>query len=230
MKDRVWMAIAFLGFVVLVFVVGKNYNRHDDESVYQVDGSYQPELRDNLTNAKALYEQLQGSRRITCPATTCPTPTGHVVNLTAIYGSYNQHIYQVSCLFIASGAIGDNFKEPRLDYWRTDLQLNGTTINEKGSIMLNDLFVPDLFSDERQYIEIISPFAFSFDNINSGSVTYSDKDDKVGKQSIVIVNSDKTCRITFDDVANWFCAGEVGTVSIGGTGDDKSIDWSEHYK
>lgn len=77
-----------------------------------------------------------------------------------------------------------------------------------------------LDADCEDYITIVSPFDFKFLNNNT--------DD--GK-SIVIGNLNDTVRITFDNTANWFCAGiPVMSMTESDSGDyyESYDDWTSH--
>ena len=55
----------------------------------------------------------------------------------------------------------------------------------------------EMVSKDNPYIEIVAPFTFSFVNTN-----ITDDDD-----SLSIINTTGSCKITFHNVANWYCAG-----------------------
>ena len=228
MKDRVYMVLAFLGAVLLVIIIRANYNTNNDSAVYDVGGMYQPDARTDLVSTQAIYQQLIGSRQIQCPTTALSMSKDANVSLSTIWGSYYSHPHRLSYLFITTAALSNgNMVRPMADDWRSVLNLS-TAANNTGTHTLAELFTNDIFSNG-DYIEIVAPFNFAFDNINSASTS---KDESTGEdvQKIVIVNSSGTCRITFNNVSNWFCAGPEGTTSVGGTGSAASTPWEEHYK
>lgn len=238
MRDRIWMLLALIGFCLLAYIVTINYDSNDEGAMYDV-GVYVPEVRTDLTNSKTLYEQLQGSRRITCPVVSPPSPQSGAINMSSIYGSYNTHKYNMSYMFIGKYPLyGDNpMSTLTADNWSSVLKINNTAASSIDPQTIEDLFDGDQFSSDEDFIEIISPFSFIFGNVNSGSIEYLDNgagnknlDSMAAQQSIVILNAKSTCRITFTDVANWFCAGEVGTFSTGGSGKNEQVDWVLHYK
>lgn len=235
MKDRVWTLLAFVGFLLLVVVVSVNYNKGQDEKEYQLEAMYMPDKRKDLTSAKALYDQLQGSRRIQCPATSAQRTNDSLIILTSVWGSYYNHEFKLNNMFLTSTTLGlSSSQQPMMDNWEALLQMNdgaGTwkqAAYQSGEHKLSDLFICDIFKDG-SYIEIVSPFTYTFGNVNQGS-TIVDEEKGICNQKIVIYNSIGNCRITFENVANWFCAGPEGTETVGGTGDSAAIDWKDHYK
>ena len=220
------MVLACIGFVILVIVIRSNYNPGQDQKVYDIDGMYIPVTRQDLTNTQALYQQLIGSRAVQCPVTELPKPNGTVVPVTSIWSSYYNHPYSVTHLFLTSSAIQkDSGATPHADNWRTVLNLSDASAST-GSQRVSTLFTTNLFTDN-DYVEIVAPFAFYFDNVNTSA---SEIEESGGyNEKIVIVNRSGNVRITFDYVANWFCAGPVGTVTVAGTGSDGNKAWEDHY-
>lgn len=235
MKDRAWMVLAFFGFVILVVVVTFNYDKGQDQKVYDIDAMYVPDTRSDLTSSKSLYEQLQGSRSVQCPKVALEKSVDPIVTLSSVWGSYYNHPYRLSNMFI-TGEVLNVTESPSADNWEKVLHINdGTNFSVAAyaddEAKIKDLFTTDIFSSGG-CIELVSPFSFSFGNINQGSVTVekdSEGRELSASQKIVIVNSTGTCRITFDNVANWFCAGDEGTETVGGTGSNSKVPWESHY-
>lgn len=74
-------------------------------------------------------------------------------------------------------------------------------------------------SNKGDYYEIVAPFAFTFDCSNV------DED----RRSITIVSSNRQVKLRLDNVANWFCAGPVGTETVYmNAGDDVTCEWIDH--
>ena len=224
MKDRVYMILGFAGFVVIAIVVYLNYHgRFLTE--YNVDSSFTPIQRSDLMSSYELYQQLAGSRVLTCPA-IATTVSKDLVNLGSIWGSYYNHPYRVNYMFVPRSSISqDTGVNPMIDDYDTVLRLSDAA-SSSNPALINDLFTVDLFASD-EYVTIIAPFPYAFENLNS---SYSiDKDTGAVTQNIVITNTEGTCKITFGNVANWFCAGVPGTQSVVGTNSDGIKEWEDHY-
>lgn len=224
MKDKVYMVLAFIGFCILVVVVAVNYNSNN-ASPYEINAAYTPQQRTDLTSASALYAQMTGQRKMTCPATSLSSAGDSLIVLTSIWGSYYTHDYGLKNMFITSDSLapGESLR-PLIDDYEKILKLSDKKDQRVNDIKLSDLFKADLF-ESSEIIELVAPFPFSFTNLNS-----SKSKDKDGNevQSIVITNSTNTCQITFTGVKNWFCAGEIGTTTLKGTGSDGVVEWVNH--
>ncbi len=226
------MVLAFIGFVVIAVVVVLNHGKNG-RAIYEVESSYVPTQRSDLLSSKELYDQLTGARRLSCPATTMNKTSDRLVALTSIWGSYYEHPYQLKNLFVSNSTLvdGEGVISPSIGNYKDELMLNtdtaGESIYTNDTVKLSSLFTGDKPFNGDQYIEIISPFNFNFENINSNNKV--DDDTGVVVQDIVITNIAGNCRITFGNVANWFCAGEVGTEGIKSSGSDGVVPWEEHY-
>ncbi|MCM1440111.1 MAG: hypothetical protein NC131_13050 [Roseburia sp.] len=69
------------------------------------------------------------------------------------------------------------------------------------------------------YYEIIAPFAFTFDCSNIDE----------NRDVLTIISTNRQVRITFEGLANWFCAGPPGTETVyKNAGDDVTCKWEQH--
>lgn len=228
MKDKFWMVMAILGFCVIAVVTYLNYHGKNNY-VYEAAGaSYTPQERQDLVSSQALYQQLIGARQLTCPTESLPLSLSPI-NLNAIYGtrenSYEAQFFILNANTITEGA--SNNLHMDLSDWVAQLKL--TDAASKGeAVSLGDITSADIFAVE-EYPEIIAPFSFYFDNVNSD---YKMKDSTSNEaiQTIIIKNVAGDCRITFSDVANWFCAGIPGTQSTKGTGVEGLCSWEDHWQ
>lgn len=209
MKDRVYMAIAFLGFIILCVVFVFNYegDKLDGLNTYDMGvGYYIPHdmQKNNSGNADELYQQLVGSRKLTCPLTRMAY-SSNSTEFTMIYTSTEKSFYGNECYFLNRGEIGLSDL-----LTRDNLSLLGSISND--SIKFSDLCIT---SDK---CEIVAPFNFKFANNNTDN-----------GNDIVIVNNLGNCRITFTNVTNWYCAGLIGTSMETGSGtEENSNSWEDH--
>lgn len=86
------------------------------------------------------------------------------------------------------------------------------TDNSEQFLNTNPFQPPDKSSGKMSfsYVPIVAPFDFTFVNSNVDNAT--------GSETIIIENKSKTCKIVFNDCANWLCAGT----------DTTSDKWAAH--
>lgn len=227
MKDRIYMVLGFIGFVIIAVVVTLNYSGNGN-TYYEVGSSYTPTQRSDLVSAAEIYNQITGARALTCPCVALSGSEDSLVTLTSIWGSYHDHPYSLNNLFVTQTPLelSGSSNRPTVSNYIDLLHLSDVAKNPNKALM-KDLFTVDIFSDG--YVEIVSPFGFQFGNINS-DVRKSDDDTNETVQDIVITNVKGNCRITFGNVVNWFCAGEVGTEGIKSNMSDGVVPWVSHSK
>lgn len=224
MSDKFYTTLGFIGFIFIAIIVAINWQGGNTE--YEVQSAYEPVARADLMNSQDLYAQMTGSRALSCPTIDMPSANGGIINLSSIIGSYASNPYGTKCFIFPSGLLDEpGWRTPSSANLVSDLHLTNKQ-NTSGEVKFSELFESSagLFNDT--YPEIIAPFGFTFGNINSDV-----RDDGSGniQQSIVIYNNTANCRITFGNVANWFCAGTVGTTSIKSNNSDGKIPWENHY-
>lgn len=210
MKDRVYMVLAFLGFIVLCIVYVFNSDSTKMFVQYDaVDSYYVPkdQAYNNDMAANQIFEEMNGSRSVHCPQTELKRALAITPN--SIASGNERSAYGVTCFPVNAYVTGmtDAITGPeKLD------QI--TNISGVAPVTLTQLGAVDVGA---QY-ELIAPFSFVFGNNN----TDSDK-------TIVLVSTTGNCRITFSNVSNWFCAGPVGTVSQTGSGTyENETSWDMH--
>lgn len=224
MRDKVYMVLAFIGFVIIAVVVVINRGAAGN-TYYEIGSSYVPAQRTDLMSSKELYNQLTGLRALTCPAITRESTKNGRVVLTSIWGSYYDHPYDLSCLFLSNNALSSGSTiNPSLSSFESDLMLSAED-KTADSVLIKDLFTVDVFGTTG-CTEIIAPFTFMYSNMNT-SVKIDDST-KAIVQDIVITNLKGNCRITFSNVANWFCAGPIGTESLKSNTSDGIVAWENH--
>lgn len=236
MSDRVGIFLALVAFVIISIVVVKNYNFAADDVQFTEGGFYVAGTQaDRQMSEKQLLAQMNGVRNVHCPQTAI-SQTEHGMCRIAVYN--NGTLWRNECFFIPNEYLNEKYKlhNPITPYWdetgkdtrcAVDLMhLDSSiakTLNPKMSSLISDGTGSGSnykFPSGEQYAELISPFQFVFENLNTSSKHTDEAGNDVEK--IVIVSKDGKCRITFDNVANWFCAGDVGE-----KGEAVSSVWNE---
>ena len=213
MKDKLYMVLAFIGIIILATVYWFNRDTTNSEVAFDIIDSYYVPMDQAISNdtaANELFDEMIGNRRVQCPITE-PTMTSRPIYF-GTFTSYEKSAYNLQTYIV--------------DDWSTDLfdgyindddleaQINDATskFNTVGTIKLSDI------ECSGDVIELIAPFKFSFQNNNVD----------VGN-SIIILNSKGNCKITFDNVTNWFCAGIYGTSMENGSGTySNGTSWENH--
>lgn len=109
-----------------------------------------------------------------------------------------------------------------------DINMQVSKSMASGDVKIFDLFpgIPYLIDSTLPYVEIVAPFDFSFLNNNT--------DGEQTPEKIVILSSSGDVKMTFDNCANWYCAGEPAEFIPGGEAlnngnvEDVSVAWNEH--
>lgn len=226
------MFLAFLGFVFIAVVCIINYDGTQDKKEFGPFTYYVPDFRYDTVSSKTLYDRLLNRRSITCPETTMHR-SDSMISLNSVCGSSNP--YGVSSFIVGWDDLNVKQVVLRKASWYTGLGFSSESVlTGSGEVSFSTLFAdqgmelsgsssPDE-NDAYGVVEIVAPFAFNYGNVNTNTENGSD---------IVIINSGGTakqkCRITFHNVANWFCAGTPGTTMEVKNGTGKGTQsWEEH--
>lgn len=216
MKDKLYLTLALIGFVILAIFVVKNYDIKQDDKVFGVDTYYIPqEVKSKTDSSIDLAQQMSGARRLTCPQTDIVKTSDHVFNVSTLTSNNYTNAFGAKVMFITlSGAgveSGANLKEGTA--LNKSLNMKGD-LPRAGTFTMGDIWD---FTD-KDYVELIAPFNFKFNNVNTTDGT-----------NIIIVNTKGSCRITFGNVANWFCAGTPGATQVTKSGkEDNVTQWEDH--
>ena len=214
MKDRIYMVLALLGFVVISVVFVKNYDKTGrDARDFEIGAYYSPSRSQRSESAYEIYQQIAGTRSITCPETSLSSFSGMALNIGTMYGSSTRSLYDCTYWMFPLSISNPEGGFATTDKWAEVLKINknmqsGCTVESLYSHLESDI---DGF-------EIIAPFDFDFVNYNTD-----------GTNSIIIKNKRNNCRITFGNISNWFCAGPVGTTMTVGKNVENTVKtWEEH--
>ena len=214
MKDRVYMVLAFMGFIILCIVyVFNSASSSKLNQTYQLDSFYVPkdQAYNNDNAANLIYQEMIGSRSMTCPKTELDRASAVLPN--SIPSGSERSTYGVVCLPVngyVTGTTSAITKTEDLD------SISG--INSVGPVTLSSLGA----TASSTYYELIAPFSFEYGNKN---VDVSED----GLDEIILVSSTGNCRIIFKGIQNWFCAGVIGTVTQSGSGTYQNEQpWSSH--
>lgn len=219
MKDKMYMVLAFLGVIILIVVYVLNKDTTKSVVNYDaIDSFYIPkdQAYNNDNAANEIFAELNGSRAVHCPNQELKQ-TGARTSIAIATGN-QKPTYGAVCFFCNGdttgrynviGSASDLESMPGIDKMKTT-----------GPVSFADLGATGTKSGTKwdRYYEIIAPFSFQFANNNT---------DGTGK--IQIVNTKGTCRITFENVANWACAGAIGTETVTGSGTlENNTPWELH--
>jgi hypothetical protein len=222
MKDRIYMALAFVGFIVIAIVVMNNYDYTQDEKTFGVGNYYTPSnVTTQAYSVIELYQQMTGSRKMTCPVTSLSKTNDTTFDVSTLSGNNYRNSFNCYTVFISMNVAGaDNKNLKDKNTLASDLKAAGIPLKTADTVTLGELF-PSI--QNAGIVELIAPFAFKFGNVNSTSV------DSNGDVSLIIINTSSNCRITFNKIDNWFCAGVVGTSqTLNNNSENNVVSWEDH--
>lgn len=221
------MVLASIGFVIIAIVCVVNYDGSQELKEFGPGTYYTPQARYGMTSSSALYAQMTDRNTIACPVTVLGPPNKSPIALNGVAGS--NHPYQITHFFTT----WDDMGVDRVTLSRggknsmENILFSGNTgaYTGNGELTFGTL-CPSAFTGDEPYAEIVAPFSFTYENLNTNVEN---------GQDIVIINTGGSkrgrCRITFSGVANWFCADIPGTEQTVASGTRKdNAPWDEHYK
>lgn len=193
------------------------------QSGYYVTQSTAPR-RSSAVNES--YESYISMRSVECPGVGVNmVPIGHVLNTNGVYAGRKHDIAFTNFLFTSNELYNDTYTYQQINRGTVAslLRLN-TTLAEIKECTYEEMIqqAPSYKGDANgvyQCYEIIAPFTFKYDNSNMESE----------RNKIVIYNTSRTCRITIEDVDNWFCAGLPGQeMTVDSRMSEGPITWVQH--
>ena len=231
MKDKVMLVLAFIGFVIIAVVTISNTSADELTKTFSVDSYYVPKSEvDKAGSSALLYQELIGTRTIQCPVTDLSQTRNGVVSVLGLYGSsINKSAYNNIVFFLGQECYSDlvnlyrDGEEVSTKTLSLQFGLDAKILSSKEAVTIGKLLHTSVITDGKGAIsnpvELVAPFNFIFDNLNSNP-----------DKSIVILNKGGDIKITFSNVANWFCAGTYGTTMTVGNGKDSGnvCTWEEH--
>lgn len=213
MKDKLYMVLAFIGIIILATVYWFNRDTTNSEVAFDIIDSYYIPMDQAISNdtaANELFDEMIGNRRVQCPITE-PTMSSELIYFQT-FTSYEKSKYGVQTYFINNGAT------TLFNNYINNTDIEGLPAETKTSFNKNESVTFEEINATADVIEIVAPFKFTFLNNNTD----------IGN-SIIIVNSKGNCKITFDNVTNWFCAGIYGTSMENGSGTySNGTSWENH--
>lgn len=224
MKDKVYMVLSVLGFVLICFIFVQNYDVKQDSKEFELGSYYVPTITSQQDSAAEIYQQISGSRAIRCPETSLSTYEGAKANIASMFNNAYPNKYEATMWMFPTSIVPNTSSRLSLDannenYYVKSLNL-GNQYTAASKVTVRNLY-NDIVSDDEAF-PIIAPFQFYFVNSNT------DNDEGNG-ETIIIQNSKKNCKITFTNASNWFCAGAYGTtMTLGSRTTNDKISWEEH--
>lgn len=211
MKDRYSAILAFIGLIVLCIIYVFNADPTKTEVTFGIGDAYVPkdQAYNNDVAANEIFAELTGSRTMHCPQTEIKSSSSGVS--VAVYLGAQHNTYGTRYLPIDMNAFNGGVASASL-ISKTDVT-SIPNVNAKGEQTL-----ASYGAQGDTYYELVAPFQFLFYNNNTD-----------GDNSIVIVNMSGNCKVTYSNVTNWFCAGDVGSTTTVGNGiDNNSVSWEDH--
>lgn len=233
MSDKVGIFLSIVALIIIGIVVAKNYNFAADEKQFTEGGFYVAGTPANRQmSEKQLLAQMNSARNVQCTQTQI-SQTERGMCRIAIYNKSD--LWRNEYFFIPNEYLDEGVKllNPQEAYWTDADNTHGSSIRSACDILNINSSVADSktvtlrdLCDIDGYCELIAPFQFVFENMNTNSkhecLECNVTDGRGSCEKIVIVSKDGRCRITFDHVANWFCAGDIGE-----PGQATSTEWDE---
>lgn len=214
MKDKLYMVLAFIGIIILAIVYWFNRDTTNSEVAFDIIDSYYVPVDQAISNdtaANELYDEMIGNRGVQCPVTS-PLACAEPIYLSDLFPGYEKSKYGVQTYFVDDEATG------LFNGYIREADMEGLDDDVKAAFHTNEAIKFEDIKATSDVMEIVAPFKFTFLNNNTD----------VGN-SINIVNSKGNCKIEFDNVTNWFCAGIYGTEMESGSGTyTDGTSWEEH--
>lgn len=212
MNDSKYTILAGLGLIVLVVCFAINVPTTNSSAVFDINNSfYIPQDIEaySTENSAALYQEMIGNRSLCCPVEQLSTDCDRLrVRYNGTSSANNITWWLLDNNWYSSVIEVDSANN-------TATLLDATAISRIGAVSFSELGVSDV-------CQIISPYGFTFGNNN----TAVDSPEEI---VIYNVSSSNPIRITFSNVANWYCAGEQGTtMTVGSSTSKDTASWEEH--
>lgn len=224
MSDRKWAVVAFIGFIILCIVYVNNAPKEGRPKDFAYGSFYEPVIKSQDENAAEVYKSLVGTKGLECPVVELSRSyddLAYITNYYQVYQSNNE--YNIVNFFLKMNDLENSSRNPNpssINDIKDVLGVGNDIMNSVEAINIMNTFC-DSNSDEPEYFydEIIAPFAFSFDSINTTNQN----------NELAIINKKGNCKIVFNNVANWYCAGPVGTVqTVVDSGNASGSEWINH--
>lgn len=220
MSDKVGVVLSLLAFIIITVIVVNNYNFEADEAQFGIGDYYVAGTpADRANSEKQLLAQMNGARNVACPQTTMEKTADGLYRIGSYKVDPDGVLWRNEYFFLSNKVMKNTAGNALITPVDSNWEGSGSGVQksfvENSGIERDIAFsmnptIHDLFPFINDTVEIISPFTFTFDNINTNSrheITIGGN--SVYCEQIVIISKDGKCRITFDNVANWFCAGPI---------------------
>ena len=214
MSDKWYTVLAFIGFIILCVIYVFNVNPDRYINTFMVGDYYAPESVTSAQSAAEIYQDLSGGRKVSCPQTTLSMSENNIAYVTGMYILSEKNMYNNICFWLTFDSIDKPVVTISPSGYKSELSLNSDNIEKSQTQTMSSL----VNGITGEYVEIIAPFKFLFDSVNT-----------IDPTKISIMNSSGNCMLVFEDTANWFCAGPIGTESENNDGSTAvPEDWVNH--
>lgn len=208
LKDKLLLGGAVL-CAIIIFVVFAANKVNSDPNSFVTGSYYTPKYTTKIgQNEGSSWSNFASGNKLECEGISNTTPTETTITIN---GATKYKIIQYFPFTMESLGIETNIAT--INTIQSTLKLTDAVNTTRGEC--TDLEVPAGI----EYYEIVAPFAFTFDCSNI------DED----RTTLTIVSSNRQVKLVFTNIANWFCAGPVGTMTIyKNAGSDVRCEWIQH--
>ncbi len=209
LKDKIILGGTIIS-IIIIFAVFSANKANSDPNIFVTGSYYTPRTTTKIgANEGNSWSNFASGNKLECVGISNTTPIGTPISVN---GATKYKIIQYFPLSMEELGLSTNVVT--INNIQSTLKLV-----DAASPTLGDSTELHLSPHFQDYYEIIAPFAYTFDCSNV------DED----RDTISILSSNRQVKIVFDGVANWFCAGPVGTETIYmNAGDDITCEWPEH--
>lgn len=192
-KNNLAIAFVTLSAIIIVIITAKNIDLGKVNAEFDPALTYSFDISAKNINEVEQYAALTSNGVVnSCPAPTLTKTDKGVFTFRGQGSTFVHTNFFIPVKYLVDDD-SDNMTtvSSNFDEIVKDTALETAPLTTEGEIMLDFVKIED-----GEVFEIIAPFNFSFNNINTSN------DD-----SIVIYSIDNTIRVTFKNYVNWFCAG-----------------------
>lgn len=216
MNDKTLGVLSFLSLVVVVVVIAINWNGATVNDNFAYGKYYIPSVSNKKTDEASLYASMINSKS----STDCTVQELEGTNEGVIYTSSLGSEYPHTNYILSTKALFGESHTEALTYngWDDSSTMYGLKTMFKWTEAASNNDSYNLYiEDESGFNQILAPFPFNFISTNTEGNT------------ITIVDTSGKVRITFTNVANWFCAGQPVADSSADVSENLSYNsWLSH--
>lgn len=225
-SDRFYMIITIISVIVLFVVVYNNWGAMKTSDSFGNGGYYFLD-KVNSVDEKSIWSSMNNGREFDGCAVQSPVNASEkLISVKFSYAPYDVQYFFLSQEYLPSSVTSDSFNLAFTEWTPFNSQVltannGGTTFftgDANGYKLASYFGQTDSKYDEVPYdVEIIAPWGGKFQNANTDAGS-----------DIIITNYAGDQRITFSNVSNWFCSGDMPQ----GLEEEDTVlvNWKEHQQ